>query len=202
MANKRLLFLIQRTHVCVLVCVYVCVQSLQTLCDAMDCSLLSSSVHRILQARILGCLFLLPKNSFKLLIKKLIGFTKKKKDFPSSSAGREPASNVGDSSQIPGSGRSLEKYSWASLVAQLVKNPPAMWDTQVRSLGWEDLLKKGMAIHSSTLAWRIPWTIHGVAKSPTQLSDFHFQFTKKVDITFTKKGGHHCFPGGKNQPAM
>ena len=59
-----------------------------------------------------------------------------------------------------------------------------MQETSVRSLGWEDLLEKGMAIHSSTLAWRIPWTIHGVAKSPTQLSDFHFHFTKKqVDIT-------------------
>ena len=46
----------------------------------------------------------------------------------------------------------------ASLVAQLVKNPPAMWETWVWSLGWEDPLKKGMATHSSVLAWRIPWT--------------------------------------------
>ena len=46
--------------------------------------------------------------------------------------------------------------SWASLVAQLVKNPPAMWETWVRSLGWEDPLEKGLAIHSSILAWRIP----------------------------------------------
>jgi len=42
-------------------------------------------------------------------------------------------------------------------VAQLVKNPPAMWETWVRSLGWEDLLEEGMATHSSILAWRIPW---------------------------------------------
>ena len=48
------------------------------------------------------------------------------------------------------------QYSWASLVAQLVKNPPAMWETWVRSLGWEDLLEKEMAIHSSILAWKIP----------------------------------------------
>ena len=48
--------------------------------------------------------------------------------------------------------------SWASLVAQLVKNPPAMQETWVRSLGWEDPLEKGMAAHSSILAWRIPWT--------------------------------------------
>ena len=47
---------------------------------------------------------------------------------------------------------------WASLVVQLVENPPAMWETWVQSLGWEDLLEKGMATHSSILAWRIPWT--------------------------------------------
>ena len=44
-------------------------------------------------------------------------------------------------------------------VAQLVKNPPAMWETWVRSLGWEDPLEKGTATHSSILAWRIPWTV-------------------------------------------
>ena len=49
--------------------------------------------------------------------------------------------------------------SWASLVAQLVKNPPAMRETWVQSLGWEDLLEKGKATHSSILAWRIPWTV-------------------------------------------
>ena len=48
--------------------------------------------------------------------------------------------------------------TWASLVAQMVKNPPAMWETWVRSLGWEDLLEKGMVTHSNILAWRIPWT--------------------------------------------
>ena len=47
---------------------------------------------------------------------------------------------------------------WASLVAQLVKNPSVMQETQVRYLGWEDLLEKGQATHSSILAWRIPWT--------------------------------------------
>ena len=50
------------------------------------------------------------------------------------------------------------QYSWASLVAQLVKNLPAMWETWVQSLGWEDSLEEGMATHSSILAWRIPWT--------------------------------------------
>ena len=66
----------------------------------------------------------------------------------------------------------------ASLGAQIVENLPAMRETQVRSLGREDPLEKGMATHSSILAWRIPmdrgaWrtTVHGVAKSQTQLSD-------------------------------
>ena len=73
---------------------------------------------------------------------------------------------------IPGSGRSAGEGtgyplqdSWASLVAQLIKNPPAMRETWVRSLGQEDPLEKGKATHSSMLAWRIPWTVHGVAES-------------------------------------
>ena len=85
---------------------------------------------------------------------------------------------------IPGLGRSPGEgigcplhYSWASLVAQLVKNPPAMGETWVPSLGWEDPLEKGKATHSGILAWRIPWTVHGVAKSWTGLSDFHFHFS-------------------------
>ena len=61
------------------------------------------------------------------------------------------------SERSPGEGRGYPlQYSWASLVAQLVKNPPAMWETWVRSLGWEDPLEKGSATHSSILAWRIP----------------------------------------------
>ena len=68
---------------------------------------------------------------------------------------------------IPGSGRSTGEgigyplqYSWASLVAQLVKNPPAMGESGLRSLGWEDPLEKGKSTHSSILAWRIPWTVY------------------------------------------
>ena len=57
---------------------------------------------------------------------------------------------------------------FTSLVAQLVKNQPAMWEIWVQSLGWEDPLEKGKATHSSTLAWRIPrTTVHGVAESDT-----------------------------------
>ena len=50
------------------------------------------------------------------------------------------------------------QYSWASLVAQTVKNPCAMWETWVRSLGFDDPLEEGMATHTSILAWRISWT--------------------------------------------
>ena len=80
---------------------------------------------------------------------------------------------------IPGSGRSpgegigyLLLYSLPSLVSQMVKNLPAVWETWVQSLGWEDPLEESMATHSSILAWRIPmdkeawWTtVHGVMKS-------------------------------------
>ena len=69
--------------------------------------------------------------------------------------------------------------SEASLVAQTVKNLPAMQKTQVQSQGWEDPLEKEMATHSSILAWRIPWTedpsglhtVHRVAKSRTQVNN-------------------------------
>ena len=54
--------------------------------------------------------------------------------------------------------KSFSEQNWASLVAQTVKNPPAMQETWVWSLGWKDPLEKGMATHSSILAWRIPWT--------------------------------------------
>ena len=102
---------------------------------------------------------------------------------PGTSAGKEPACNAGDPSSIPGSTRSPGEergypfqYSWASFMAQTVNNPPAMWDTWVRSLGWEDPLEEGMATHSSILAWRIPMdggarraSVHRVAKSQIQV---------------------------------
>ena len=87
--------------------------------------------------------------------------------FPGSSVAKESACNARDhTGSIPGSGRStgegigyLLQYSWASLVAHLVKNLPAMQETWVPSLGWEDPLVKGKATHSSILAWRTPWTV-------------------------------------------
>ena len=80
--------------------------------------------------------------------------------------GKESISNAGEPGLIPGSGRSPgegtgcpPQYSWASLVAQLVKNPPATWETWVQSLAWEDPLAEGKAAHSSILSWRIPWPV-------------------------------------------
>ena len=65
------------------------------------------------------------------------------------------------SGRSPGEGRGYPlQYSWASLVAQMVKNLPAMWDTWVGSPGWDDPLEKGTATHFSILAWRIPWIIY------------------------------------------
>ena len=87
-------------------------------------------------------------------------------DVPDSAIGKESTCNAGDPGSIPGSGRSTGEgigypilYSWASLVAQLVKNPPAMQETWVQSPVWEDPLEKEKVTHSSTLVWRIPWTL-------------------------------------------
>ena len=86
--------------------------------------------------------------------------------------GQESACNAGDPAflgregPIPRLERSAGEgigcplqYSWASFAAQLVKNLPAMWETWVQSLGWEDPLEEGKATHSSILTWRIPWTL-------------------------------------------
>ena len=80
--------------------------------------------------------------------------------FPGSSVGKESTYNAGDSGLIPGLGRSPGEgigsplqYSWASLVAQLVKNLPAVQETWVQSLGWEDAVEKETATQSSTLGF-------------------------------------------------
>ena len=101
--------------------------------------------------------------------------------FPDKSFGKESACNVGDPSSIPWCWRSAGEwigyplqYSWASLVAQQVKNPPAMQETSVLSLGWEDPLEKGI---STSIFWPGEFhecRVHGVAKSWTWLSTFHF----------------------------
>ena len=116
---------------------------------------------------------------------------------PFSSAGKESAYNAGDPSWIPGWGRSAGEgigyalqYSWASLVAQLVKNPPATREAWVWSLGWEDPLEKGLAIHSnscfSSLEKSMNCIVHGVTKSQTRLSNFHFQRGLELIVNLTK----------------
>ena len=100
------------------------------------------------------------------------------KGFPGGSAGKESACNAGDPGSILGSGRYPGEriyplqYFGASLVAQMVKNLPAMWETRVRSLGCEDPLEEDTVTHSSILAWRFrthlrAWwaTVHSVAES-------------------------------------
>ena len=123
-----------------------------TLCHALDHSLPGSSVRGILQARILEWVVM-----------------------PSSRGPSQPRDQTHISNVFCIGMQVL--YHWASLVAQLVKNPPAMWETWVRSLGWEDSLEKGKTIHSGILAWRIPWTSPwGRKESDTseQLSLFTF----------------------------
>ena len=102
--------------------------------------------------------------------------------YPGSSDGKESTCNEGDPGSIPGLGRSAGEgigyplqYSWASLVAQMVKNPCAMWETQVQSLGWEDPLEKGKghSLQYSGLENSRDCIVHGVAKSLTRLIDFH-----------------------------
>ena len=106
------------------------------------------------------------------------------KGFPDISSGKESACNPGNANVIPGSGRSAGEgigsplqHSWVSLVAQLVKNPLAMWEAWVQSLGWEDSLEKGRVTHFSILTRRIAWSVESMGlQSPTQLGHFHFHF--------------------------
>ena len=107
-----------------------------------------------------------PRGNLRICVppKCVLGF-QNELGFPHSSAGKESACSAGDPDSIPGWGRSPGgghgnplQYSLVSLVAQTVKNLPAMRETWVQSLGGEDPLEEGMATHSSILAWRIPWT--------------------------------------------
>ena len=101
--------------------------------------------------------------------------------FPHSSVGKESSCNAEDPSSIPGSRRSAGEgigyplqYSWASLVAHLVKNLPALQETWVQSLGWEDPLRdgRGYPLQYSGLENSMDW----VSKNRTRLSDFHFLY--------------------------
>ena len=107
--------------------------------------------------------------------------------FPSSSAAKESTCNAGDHSSILRLGRSTREgigyplqYSWASLVAQPVKNPPAVCETWVQSLGekipWRREWLPTLAFLPGEFHGIVPCIVHGVTKSWTQLSDFHFHF--------------------------
>ena len=117
-------------------------QSCTTLCEPMDCSPAGSSVHGILQTRILEWVAI-----------------------PFSRGSSWPRDRI-PVSCIAGRFCTIlaimklkfSKNNGASLVAQRLKRLPAMWENWVQSLGWEDPLEKEMATHSSILAWRIPWT--------------------------------------------
>ena len=86
------------------------------------------------------------------------------------------------------------EHSWASLVAQLVKNPLAMRETWVWSLGWEDPLEKGMATHSSILAWSIPWTIWSMGSQRVRHDWVTFTFTWTFfGIAFLLLMAERCF---------
>ena len=104
--------------------------------------------------------------------------------FHESSVSKESACNAGDPSSIPGSRRSTGKgigyplqYSWASLVSQLVKNLPAMWETCVQSLGWEDTLEKGNL--PTSVFW--PEEFHGLY-SP--LGRKELDTTEQISLSF------------------
>ena len=111
--------------------------------------------------------------------------------FPDSSVGKESAYNAGDPGSIPQLGKSTGEgigyplqYSWASLVPWLVKNPPAMWETWVQPLVWEHSMEKEKAypLQYSGLENFMDCIVHGVTKSWTRLSDFHFHFSPKYTV--------------------
>ena len=109
---------------------------------------------------------------------------KKNRWYHLSSVGKESACNAGNPSSIPWSGRSAGEgigyplqCSWASLVAQLVKNPPATRETWVWSQGWEDPLEKGKVTHSSILAQRITYTVQSIGSQRLGHNWATFTFT-------------------------
>ena len=145
-------------------------QPCPTLWDPMDCSLPGSSVHGILQARILKWVAL-PFFRGSSQPRDRTQVSHIASGFFTVWATKDKFTKFSISNQHG-------KNTLSSLVAQTVKNLPAMWETWIQSLGLEDPLEEGMATHSSILAWRIPMdrgaaqaTVNGVAKSQTWLSN-------------------------------
>ena len=85
------------------------------------------------------------------------------------------------------------KFAWASLVAQRLKHLPAMWETQVLSLGWEDPLEKEVAAHSSILAWRIPWMEEPGRLQSTRLQTVGHDGATSLYFTYFKFGYNFFF---------
>ena len=154
---------------------HVCTQSCPTLCHPMDYSPPGFCVHGIFQERILERASFPPSGDLPDLGNQHVfpvspalaadSLPRSHLGFPGGSAGKESACNAGDPGSISGSGRCPGEgtgyplqYSWASLVAQMVKNLPAMRETWVRSLDWEDPLEEEIVTHSSILSWKTPWT--------------------------------------------
>ena len=115
---------------------------------------------------------------------------------PGNSDDKESAWNTGDLSWIPGSGRSPGEgnsyplqYSWASPVARMVRNPSTMRETWVRSLGWEDPLKEGMATHSVYLPGESPGT-----KQPDRLRSMEPQRARADQLSTTQHSLPHLRP--------
>ena len=92
-------------------------------------------------------------------------------------------------------------HVWASIVAQLVKNPPAMWETWVPSLVWEDPLEKGMATHSSILTWRIRWTVQSMGSQRVERYWVTFTFTSfsQWGLRHREQTYEHGVGGGRFQ---
>ena len=90
-------------------------------------------------------------------------------------------------------------YSVTSLVTQMLKNLPAMQETWFQSLGWEDPLKKGMAIHSSILAWRIPWTEEPGGHSPRGCKQSDTTEMTECVLTVARQAPLWDFPGRNNR---
>ena len=113
--------------------------------------------------------------------------------FPDSSVGRESTCNGEGPGSIPGAERSARegigyslKNSWASVVTQLVKNLPAMQETWVRALVWEDPMEKGYPLQPFGMENFMDCIVHGIAKSQTQLSDFQFTQDLRTSTSWNK----------------
>ena len=195
--NAYICSLIQSLPIYLLICAVLCLLILlcPTLCDPMHYSLTGSSFYGEPPGKDTreGC---------HALFQGIFPTQGLNPGLPH--CGRDSTYNAGYPSSIPGLGRFPGEeiayplqYSWAFLVAQMVKNLPAVWETWVPSLSWEDPLENNMATHPSILAWIIPldrgawWaTVHGIPKSQTRLSAQHS--TRRIYLFVIKDYSLQC----------